>query len=353
MMHDLDGLSITEVAQQMRVSLATASARVQAARRACAKALRRRETVDGFRSTQSALALLWTLPGPRPLPPVRARWRMAGGGLLVAAAIVVVSVGARARHREAASASSEPAPTPPRAPWRRAPVMAPPATTPAGTLDEGLIGDWRLDEAASSGVAIDRSTSANDCVLHGLGPAARIAGRYGGGLHVGTQGWLECPHAEAIARLDHEMTVSAWIRPVSMWGTQTIAARQEDHGRPDQFFFGLVNSQLSVNSRVWRRRLYATLPPIHDAWIHVAFTRHADGVVALFAGGARIAESRGRPTFSLGGGKGALTIGGGLNGRDRHDADELFAGDLDEVLIYDRALSGAEIALLANGARPE
>jgi hypothetical protein len=39
-----------------------------------------------------------------------------------------------------------------------------------------------------------------------------------------------------------------------------------------------------------------------------------------------------------------------MNSRSRSRADDLFAGDLDELLIYDRALSEEELRALA--ARP-
>jgi hypothetical protein len=54
--------------------------------------------------------------------------------------------------------------------------------------------------------------------------------------------------------------------------------------------------------------------------------------------------------MTIGGAKTALTIGGSMNSRSRSRADDLFAGDLDELLIYDRALSEEELRALA--ARP-
>jgi hypothetical protein len=139
---------------------------------------------------------------------------------------------------------------------------------------------------------------------------------------------------------------------VSRWGAQTIAARQQTGGRANQFFFGLVNGQLNVTSRTWRKRLDAPLPAGRGPWRHVAFTRSADGTVTLWADGAPLRQIHGRST-SIGGGAGPLTIGGALNTSDPTRADELFAGDLDEMLIYDRALSAAEVAALAGGAAPE
>jgi len=232
---------------------------------------------------------------------------------------------------------------------RWVPGTSPSLTQPAG-LSAGLIGHWAFDERPGSGVAIDRSPSANDCTVHG--PGVQIAGRHGGALHLGGESWLECPRPEALARLDQELTVAAWVRPASRWGAQTIAARSHEGSRPDQFFFGLVNGQLDVTSRTWRKRLDVALPAAPGSWIHVAFTRSADGTVALYAGGKLLRAITGR-RLGISAGTGPLTIGGGLNGARDGTADELFAGDLDDLVIYARALPPPELAALAAGARPD
>jgi hypothetical protein len=54
--------------------------------------------------------------------------------------------------------------------------------------------------------------------------------------------------------------------------------------------------------------------------------------------------------MSVGGGSSPLTIGGSINGPDPALADELFAGEMDEVVVFGRALSPPELVRLA--ARP-
>jgi hypothetical protein len=89
-----------------------------------------------------------------------------------------------------------------------------------------------------------------------------------------------------------EITVTAWIRPRSLWGAQTIVGRQLGSGGNDDMFFGLHNDQLTVMSRTFRKRLDRPLPGTEGQWIHVAFTRRADGTVTLYAAGAPIGTNR-------------------------------------------------------------
>jgi concanavalin A-like lectin/glucanase superfamily protein len=334
--------------------VATASARVRAGREAFAKALRRHELAGAFRSARSRAPLLF--PWLERRPP---RWAsslgragalplLAGGLAAVMVAGLVVSQLVRPRPAPSLAAPTS-APATERDRGRGgAPAWAPAAggrPGPAAALP-GLIGQWRFDEAPGLTAVIDQSDSRNDCVMRGLDAGARVAGHSGGALHFGLRGWLECPRSEAFARLDAELTMAAWIRPVSLWGAQTIAGRQKGRGRVHDFFFGLVNGQLNVTSRTWRKRLDVPLPPAPGPWRHVAFTRSADGAVALYADGVLLRRIKGRRQ-PIGGTTSPLTIGGGITGPDPTHADELFAGDLDEVVAFARALSDAEIAALA------
>jgi hypothetical protein len=47
-----------------------------------------------------------------------------------------------------------------------------------------------------------------------------------------------------------------------------------------------------------------------------------------------------------------LRVGGGLRSDDRVRVRQLFEGAVDELLVYERALDGQEIATLAGGATP-
>src|SRR5206468_6130172 len=92
---ELEELSVSEIARRTGVSLATASARVRVARRACARALRRRQTTGAFR-----LGLL--LPWARSRWRLRWRWPLAvgGGALMVVAALALLAARPQARGGE-------------------------------------------------------------------------------------------------------------------------------------------------------------------------------------------------------------------------------------------------------------
>jgi len=204
-----------------------------------------------------------------------------------------------------------------------------------------------FDESPGTSTARDVSGGGNDCQLHDVDGRARwVPGVRGHAIAFGGRGWLACPQVERLRSLAGEITVAAWIRPRSRWGAQTIVARQKGSDRADDLFFGLVNDRLLVRSRTFRKQLDRPLPDGVGDWVHVAFTRRADGTLTLYAGGMLLGQNKGRPV-SVGGGSSPLTIGGSLNGPDPARADELFDGEIDEVIMFGRALSQAEVGALA------
>jgi RNA polymerase sigma-70 factor (ECF subfamily) len=387
-MHELDELSISEMARMDGVSLQTASARVRAARKAFARAIGRLTKTGMFMgdalSPEAALAIeraappapaplrgramararaLLALPAiPRPAPPaapVRGThpFRLApgtfGGALAIVVATVTLLPGGPAsvdHAREHGGIPSVAARTSSVSPGQRPALLASTdLSVPERRAPLGPVADFPFDERGSA-TAHDRSGNSNHCLLHGLDPRSMwIPGVGGGAIRFGGSGWLECPRVDGLARLADEITVAGWIRPRSAWGAQTIVGRQQGSGRADALFFGLVNDQLTVASRSFRKRLDRPFPHRPGQWVHVAFTRRADGTLTLFAGGQPLGQNRGRP-MPLGGGAAPLTIGGSVNGPDRSRADELFAGDIGELVIYDRALSASELDALATRA---
>jgi Concanavalin A-like lectin/glucanases superfamily len=97
---------------------------------------------------------------------------------------------------------------------------------------------------------------------------------------------------------------------------------------------------------------YAHVPRARGLWFHAAATVDAAGTARIFVNGEEVKRNLkdGRP--SLGGGSNPLIIGGGINGPDAEFVRELFQGALDELLIYDRALTPEELVSLANGQQP-
>ena len=335
-MRELDGLSVTEIAGLYGVSVQTASARLQAARKALARTVRRLSRRGAGRALAGLPSLEALLATERAVPP--------------APALVRRRAIARAR-----AASPDQLPAGPAADGRL-------AWDPAGPLPLVRVAVALVLVTAVTLLAVvparlpgraEHSSEARKNATAGVtAPAAlkppELASEPppAGASAVAGAGGPLTQVSESLA-LGDEITVTAWIRPRSLWGAQTIVARQMHGSRADDLFFGLIHDQLVVKSRTFRKRLDRPLPPPLGRWIHVAFTRSRQGAITLFADGFSLGQNRGRVLPSAPN-PSPFTIGASISNADRSRADERFAGEMDDVRVYGRALSSAEVAELAS-----
>jgi hypothetical protein len=247
----------------------------------------------------------------------------------LAAAVLVAAVAVRAKGGAAARAGATVAP-----------------------LARGLIGYWRFDEGAGT-VARDRSGNRNDCVVQAGGQAGWTGGSLGGALALDGRTWLTCPRVEPLAHLDRELSIALWVKPAGGGsGRQAFVARQLGEGREDYFLLGLNGDTLEAQSNLWESATKRRVPGSAGRWFHVAVVQKADGRRTLYVDGVAIGRSNKSRPAVLGGGQSRLTIGAAVNGPDPRLADERYAGALDELVIYDRALSEGEVQALAARSQP-
>jgi uncharacterized repeat protein (TIGR01451 family) len=216
---------------------------------------------------------------------------------------------------------------------RGAPTTVPPATA-------GLLGYWALNEA-SGPVALDSSGAARN---GNIIDATRVSGKFGGALSFnGTSSSVEIPN-EAALNFSGQITMAAWIRPQSTVGIQNILA----HGytlTPARSVFLRINNGFYQAGSQDGSTLAASAPiPSGDIGNFV----HITGV---YNGSAWIIYRNGVALNTVATGVGAVTvdlawaIGARAGGTDRY-----FNGVIDEVRLYNRALTDAEIAVLAEPA---
>jgi RNA polymerase sigma-70 factor (ECF subfamily) len=425
--HDVDGISVREIAEALDVPIPTAHTRLRAARKAFAKALKRLQMVSATRARLAPLlqheaageAAAALEPEKRTSPPAapagarkravdRSRavallptfglegtgleasgvhpelrigpagaWKgwlpVAGASLAGAGLLAFLALGNPVTP--AAGAVAQPVKPPGHVQTRLLPAPArltgtpvftalpaaglpppPPDTMPGGetaSLSRGLVGYWRFDDGYGSLTARDLSGNGNDCQLRRLDPSlAWTEGRLGGAVSLQGTGWLECPRVEALARLSREITISLWVR---RGGTaahvRALVSRQFGTGAEDTFHFGFKDDQLWMRSRIKGGPTHAFAPRPRGLWFHAAATVDVAGTARIYINGEEVKRNlkEGRP--SLGGGTNPMIIGGGINTPDDF-VREVFQGALDELLIYDRALSADEMVSLANGQQP-
>jgi RNA polymerase sigma-70 factor (ECF subfamily) len=341
-MHELDGVPVREIASTLEMPIFTVHSRLRRARLRFAKILQEMGTValapeallalesrypPAPAAVKERIRAFLATPGlrlPAPLPPPVSWAPLALGTAAAALAVVTVAVWQWPAPRPGVAArETRPAPS--------APVAEP-----------DLVGYWSFDDPAGT-VVRDRSGRGNDCLFHDADPPVFIAGVQGQALDLRHRGWLECPQPPATAGVPFEMTISLWMRRAHQTPAAALVRRHLGPGREHLFIVGFQEDNLRVWGNAWKGWTTRDVPESIDRWTHVAFT-HSPRSNRLFIDG-RLAvehENRGwRPRLTT---SAPLTIGAVL---DATGVSQHFHGAVDEIRLYDRALTGEQVAALA------
>jgi parallel beta-helix repeat protein len=199
----------------------------------------------------------------------------------------------------------------------------------------GLVAHWKFDET-SGATASDSSGNGYDGTLQD-GPVWRPAdGKIGGALEF--DGSDDCVDIEPID-FDYSITYSAWIKPTEITGRHIALGRYYDGYR-----LGIWNGKyysLSIQIEDTGYPVYIT-DPVAGVWAHLALTY--DGItVRYYLNGTEVYTAQASGGLS----KTHYPWQIGANGKNNN----YFKGLIDDVRIYDRALSAAEIEELANSGQ--
>lgn len=194
-------------------------------------------------------------------------------------------------------------------------------------------------------VAVDASGNGHNGTL--VGGATFVAGMVGNALSLsGTNQYMTVP--ANLLNTASEMTIAAWVRV----RTDRVWARVFDFGNNTTTYMfltphnGTTNAlrfAISTGGNTMEQMLNGTAVPTLGAWQHVAVVLGPSGGT-LYLDGAAVTTNAGltlRPS-SLG-----TTVNNWI-GRSQYTADPFLAGDIDELRIYDKALSAADITTLFN-----
>ncbi len=204
--------------------------------------------------------------------------------------------------------------------------------SPAAAATPGLVAEYGFNEGSGTTA---RDLSPN--LLHGTvnGATWDSAGRFGSALLFnGSNARVDIPDADALD-LTTGMTLEAWIRPTSLSGWRTVLMKE----RPSGLSYALYASEGSSRPNVYayttaeRAATSASTIPA-NMWTHLAAT-YSGSTLSIYVNGALAGSTAvsGSLTSSTGG----LRIGGNAVW------GEYFTGLIDEVRIYDRPLTPAEI----------
>ncbi len=237
-------------------------------------------------------------------------------------------------------------------------AQAPEETTPDITIEAsvapttGLIGEWKLDETGGTN-AVDTKSGYNGTVMGG---AAFVAGKLGNGLDLnnGTAGtggkFVQLPsNATLDAVQEANYTISAWFFPYSAPPAVTNANQHWSVVTKAPFQTGLVYNHdggFEVRHYLTGDTLKSTSSAASyplNTWHHVAgVVNKTAGTLTLYVNGS----SAGSVTFTAG--TAAREYGTAQFGIGKGGSNWAADGKVDQVRIYDRALSAAEVSDLFN-----
>jgi hypothetical protein len=202
-------------------------------------------------------------------------------------------------------------------------------SAPAG----GLVGAWGFDEASGSTTA-DGSGKGNAGTI--ANATRTTSGRFGGALAFnGTNAWVTVNDSASL-HLTSGMTVEGWVNPSTLSGSwRAMAVKETASGLAWALYpagdGGFPSGHAFTASEQWARGT-AVLPL--NTWSHVA-TTYDGTTIRAYVDGVQVgtkAQSGALATSTQ-----PLRFGG--------DAlwPEWFKGSLDEIRVYDHALTAAEI----------
>ena len=225
---------------------------------------------------------------------------------------------------------------------------APPPPPPGGS---GLVAAFGFEEASGATAVNSSNTAFNGTILQ----AARVAaGKIGRGLSFdGVNDWVTVSDITASPLdLTTGMTVEAWVNPTAMSGWETVVLKERGgagtgllsyalyahDGAPQGGGFAgpagyLRPSPANSTTDQGVRQTSHTAIPL-NGWTHIATTY--DGASQRFYINGVLVATKAQ-TGSIAVGNQPLRIGG------NNVSGEFFRGVIDEVRIYNRALSLAEI----------
>jgi lysophospholipase L1-like esterase len=218
--------------------------------------------------------------------------------------------------------------------------------------DENLIFYMPFD--VNSSLVYDYSNNSNDGTLNGGVTFNSTGGVYGGSYEFdGDNDYLEIPQSSSINVSGNEITLSAWVKSDVNTGTRMIISKPVSDSTHTSPYFA-YNIQLQINAGQFFPRMWisTTNNPTGaftgnpgssisaDTWYHIVGTYNGSHICTYLDGvllGSCASASGNLLTYET-----PLRIG--TNG----DLTELFNGSIDEVMIYNRALSEFEITQLYN-----
>ena len=241
--------------------------------------------------------------------------------------------------------------------------------------DSGLVAYWKFEEGSGDTVKDFSVNGIDGTIVPANAPEPKWGtGKFAGSISLSgaNDNHVRIPSSKSLNNLKKQITVVAHIYPSKLWspgspstGYISVVQRQwREAVHPDIFYLG-YGPKKNVLHYKWHLGLVGAEVQIYElpkgqdkprvgGWVHLAGTYNGEtGKISLYVDGNRIGKRRRAGEIRLDPESldRPLVIGAEINGPNIDDATGEFNGYVDEVRIYDRALSDEEIRTLAEEAR--
>ncbi|MDP4009584.1 MAG: DUF2341 domain-containing protein [Candidatus Shapirobacteria bacterium] len=216
-------------------------------------------------------------------------------------------------------------------------------------LTDGLIGYWKMDENVGT-TTVDSSGNNNTATL-GTGNSAPTwsPGKYGVGLSFnGTTNYIKVSYDASLKKPVSAITMGAWVKLNSTGGWQSVVQYPQQDGSHVSTYFDwaiYVGSGGGLHTRIDGESsgTYGTIS--WGEWTHVAIAWDGSStLVKYYINGALVGTYDGTKTSIVYDNNNPVYFGQNAGGGEK------LSGSLDEVRIYNRALSPSEVSQLYNWA---
>ncbi len=205
------------------------------------------------------------------------------------------------------------------------------------TFTYGLVACWHFDEG-SGNITHDSSGNGNDGTIYG---ATWIDGISGKALYFdGTDDWVKVENSPTLNIHGHtNITICTWIKPenVNKYHQSIIQKWGPGGAEDDQYTLELINKKIRFGLSDEITRIWSNIVLESDKWYFIVGVYNAtENKIKLFING-RIDNEK-NLTFSIWNTSRYIEIGRGSD-----YSYQAFKGIIDEISIYNRALSAEEI----------
>ncbi|MBP9759412.1 LamG domain-containing protein [Candidatus Dojkabacteria bacterium] len=209
--------------------------------------------------------------------------------------------------------------------------MATPIPTP--DITSGLVAYWKMDETSWGTVSDSSGNNNNGTALNG---ATVTTGKFGnGGSFDGSNDYIQIPDNSNLNFVALPYTISVWVNKYSDSGIHFRRLLDKTiSGQPNGYGFDMSDTQI----RMLGSENYAYSYTVsNNNWYLLTVTSDGSGIGKIYVNGSQVGSGAYRSNNPN---TGAARIG------MASDSSSFFHGILDEVRLYNRSLSDADVQML-------